>query len=71
MPMDESMLNQSARIPAAWECVIDHCDHSELACVNALASKSGIDNPPIQLGRRLGAGHWRAILFRTFEVAGC
>lgn len=44
MPQDEKMLQLRAKIPAAWESVLDYFNHSELQCVNGLGTKAGLDN---------------------------
>lgn len=48
LPFDETTLNQRAKTPAAWESVVDCCNHSELKCVNDLAAKCGITNLPFK-----------------------
>lgn len=43
MSLDVTAPENHAKIPAAWESVVDCFDHSELECANAFARRAGTD----------------------------
>lgn len=44
MSTDAATLNETAKVSAAWECVIACCNHAELQHVNSPAAKCGVNN---------------------------
>lgn len=53
MPMDDLTLKERARVPAAWESMVDYYNHSELAYVNRLAASCGVNKPPFKWVEKL------------------